>query len=623
MTESYYKIALAGNPNVGKSTVFNIITGMNQHTGNWTGKTVSLACGSYLYQNKTYEITDLPGTYSIRSYSREEEVAGDYLRQNHSDCVIIVANANALERSLVFAMQALSLNCRAVLCLNLCDEAERNGVFIDEQKLSRLLGIPVVKCCAIKKQGVDKLKRAVADVCSGKLICPEFSAVVPESKPSHTEYIRELSAVSAAFCRACVTKSGNDRVTRRTRKLDKLLTSKLTGIPIMLLVFALLFWITVVGANYPSQWLSILFSQFKGVLSGFFDLLNAPVWLKGILTDGVYTTLSWVVSVMLPPMAIFFPLFSLIEDSGYLPRIAFNLDRSFAKCGTSGKQSLTMAMGIGCNACGVTGCRILERKSERQTAIVTNSFMPCNGRFPILIAITMAFFTAQTDSPPAYFKVTAVLLIIISAAVLLTLAVSKLLTSFVYKGGDPGFALELPPYRKPQVIKTIARSLTDRTLKVLGRAAIVAAPAGAVIWLTANLQSGGVSLLDHITELLEPFGTFIGLDGVVLAALLLGFPANEIVIPVMVMAYMSGTTLQEVAGYGQLHQILVSQGWTAATAVCMLVITVLHFPCSTTCLTIYKETGSIKTTAAAFLLPASTGVLLCALISHIACWFGF
>ena len=609
-----YKIALAGNPNVGKSTVFNALTGLKQHTGNWTGKTVECAEGRFLCGGCGFSVTDLPGTYSLSAFSREEDVTARYLSQKACDCVVVVLDAGVLERNLFLALQVLSLHENAVICLNLMDEAAQKGLKIDSTQLSKLLGVPVVECCAAKKHGIDALKAAVLKACSSP----------PQPNGFYRRFDLESGNVEAlvrGWCRtiaeACVQQAAVDRKTKRDRRLDRLFTSKATGIPLMLLLCGLLFWLTAVGANYPSQWLSLLFEVIKEEFYRWSEILSAPDFLSGIIIDGIYTTLSWVVSVMLPPMAIFFPLFFFFFDAGYLPRIAFNLDRFFSCCGAHGKQSLCMMMGIGCNACGVTGCRIIENKKERLIAVLTNNFMPCNGRLPILIALILIFFAGSSLSLVSSVKVAAILLAILVGCVSVTLLFSKLLSKLLSDDAPSGFMLELPPYRKPQLLKTLTRSFLDRTLRVLGRAAAVAAPAGAVIWLCANIKIGDCSVLRHCTDALDPFGRFIGLDGVIVMALLLGFPANETVIPIIVMAYTANGTLTDFTNYEQLFQLLTQNGWTTTTAVCMMIMTVMHFPCSTTCLTIRKETGSWKWTLLAMLIPTLSGMTVCAIVSHI------
>ncbi|MEG1886789.1 MAG: nucleoside recognition domain-containing protein, partial [Oscillospiraceae bacterium] len=405
----------------------------------------------------------------------------------------------------------------------------------------------------------------------------------------------------------------------RDRKIDKILTGKFTAFPVMLLLLGLIFWITVTGANYPSAILSDFLFSLEKYLVDFFELLKFPKFLYEMLVYGMYRVLAWVVSVMLPPMAIFFPLFTILEDIGYLPRVAFNLDKCFKSSGTCGKQALTMCMGLGCNAAGVTGCRIIDSKRERLIAILTNSFMPCNGRIPTLIAISTMFIVLGDVLSSSVSTLTLVLLIVLS--VFITLAISKFLSKTLLKGVASSFTLELPPYRKPQFLKVIVHSIFDRTIYVLARAVSVAAPAGVIIWLLANISIGNVSLLHHCTEFLDPFAHLFGLDGVILMAFILGLPANEIVIPLIVMTYSANGILSQSSDIMQMKDLFLANGWTFRTAICVMIFMLIHWPCSTTLLTIKKETGSIKWMLSAFLIPTIIGLILCFVFFQISSLF--
>ena len=410
----------------------------------------------------------------------------------------------------------------------------------------------------------------------------------------------------------------------RAKKIDKILTSKVWGIPIMLAFLGLIFWITIVGANYPSEWLSQFFGWLQGKIEYLFEVVAAPEWLKGVLIDGVYKTLTWIIAVMLPPMAIFFPLFTLLEDLGFLPRIAFNLDKFFRKAGSSGKQALTMCMGFGCNAAGVTGCRIIDSPREKLIAILTNAFIPCNGRFPFLITIASIFIagavggTASTiSSAGSSIIATLTVLFVVLIGIMMTLSVSKLLSKTILKGESSSFVLELPPYRKPQIGQVIVRSVFDRTLFVLGRAIAVAAPAGLIIWLFANISIGNMSILNYIANFFDPLARLMGLDGYILTAFILGIPANEIVLPIILMCYMGSGTLVDLENTMTIGQILVQNGWTLLTAINVMLFTLLHFPCTTTLMTIKKETGSWKWAGLGFLLPTACGMVLCLLTTGV------
>lgn len=592
-------IALAGNPNVGKSTLFNALTGLRQHTGNWAGKTVETAVGTYTFEGSEYRLADLPGTYSLADHSPEETVAREFIESGQAEGVVVVCDATCLERNLILALQVLELTGRVVVCVNLLDEAQRLGIEVNIGKLSALLDIPVVGISAGRKEGLDRL-------------CGTMAALSQLPDKKHPPLTSEERVAQAERLATEVVSSSQGNHLRQ-QKLNRLLTSRSTGIPIMLLLLGAVVWLTVSGANYPSALLSVCFDRLRELADQWFIFL--PPWLNSMLTDGVLRVTGWVVSVMLPPMAIFFPLFTLLEDLGYLPRVAFVLDHAFQKAKACGKQALTMCMSLGCAACGVTGCRIIDSPRERLIAILTAPLVPCNGKFPTLIALITIFFVGGQTGFFASLKGAALLLGVLVLGVAGTLLCSRLLSATVLKGLPSSFVLELPPFRRPRVGEVVVRSLLDRTLFVLGRAAAVAAPAGAIIWCMANLTIDGTSLLGHCTQLLDPFARLFGLDGVILTAFLLGWPANEIVIPIMLMAYLSEGTLVEFGSFSELGTMLAAHGWTWVTAACVMIFSLFHWPCSTTCLTVWKETRSVKWTVAAVALPTVLGFLLCFLIS--------
>lgn len=393
-------------------------------------------------------------------------------------------------------------------------------------------------------------------------------------------------------------------------KIDNILTSKWLGFPIMLLLLGGIFWITIVGANYPSALLAEGLFWVEGRLTELFMWLNSPLWLHDILILGVFRTLAWVISVMLPPMAIFFPLFTLMEDLGYLTRVAFNLDNFFKKAGAHGKQSLTMSMGFGCNAAGVIATRIIESPREKLIAILTNNFVPCNGRFPTLIILATIFMGSIVKPPYNSFVAAAIVVGIVLIGILMTLLVSWGLSKTLLKGVPSSFSLELPPYRKPKMGSIIVRSFIDRTLFVLSKAVVIAAPAGVFVWLFANTTIGNLSLINYVANFLDPFAVLIGLDGIILLAFILGLPANEIVIPIIVMSYLSAGAMLEPDSTGALRDILINNGWTWVTALATMLFSLLHFPCGTTLLTIKNETDSLKWTVLAFLIPTVIAITI-------------
>lgn len=601
-------IALAGNPNVGKSTVFNALTGMKQHTGNWAGKTVSCAEGCFDYKDRHFILADIPGIYSLFANSAEEQTAHDFICSGRAYGAVVVCDASCLERNLNLALQVIDKIPRTVVCVNLIDEAEKKGISVDAQKLSELLGVPVVLTSARNNKGLDELCETLNNIVDCEPVPLKLSL-----NGNDDEIISSISQKASEIASQTVTYSSPEPY-KRDRRLDRIFMNRKTGIPVMLLLFGLIMWITITGANYPSELLSKGLFALGDIMSQGLLASGMPSWIEGVLIQGIYKVLAWVVSVMLPPMAIFFPMFTLLEDFGYLPRIAFNLDGCFRCSGACGKQAITMSMGLGCNACGVTGCRIIDSPRERLIAIITNNFMLCNGRFPTVIAVITMFFVTMGGIFGSVLS-GAVLLGVIILGVFMTLAISYILSRTVLKGESSSYTLELPPYRRPQICKVLVRSLLDRTIFVLGRACTASIPCGLIIWLLANIKVDDVSILAHISDFLDPLGSLMGLDGVILLAFILGFPANEIVVPIILMSYMAQGSLVEMSDNTELWAVLVANGWTIKTALCMLIFTVFHFPCATTCMTIKKETGSWKWTLISFALPTAIGMFLCIIVN--------
>lgn len=706
-----YLVALAGNPNVGKSTVFNQLTGLRQHTGNWPGKTVVRAEGVVLHDDKRVKVVDLPGTYSLQAGSVDEEVARDLLLFGRPDVTIVVVDATRLERNLNLVLQILEITDRVVVFLNLTDEARRHGVAFDVDELQRQLGVPVVPGVARRGEGIDELMHVVARVAAGKIVTtphrierhapaveeaiaalvPPIRAAYPNVPNARWVALRLLNAdevvggavrsgelgllegdeaedgevlggVGTALGEAVLERAValrwdlppdfHDSLVERTygaaraiaqsaqvqglkraafdldRTLDRALTSRWLGFPLMLAMLAVVFWITIAGANVPSRLLSVLLVDHGHTwLKGLTAAVGIPWWLDGLAVDGAYLATAWVVSVMLPPMAIFFPLFTLLEDFGYLPRVAFNLDNMFRRVGAHGKQALTMCMGFGCNAAGVVATRVIDSPRERLIAIITNNFSLCNGRWPTQILLASIFIGALAPSHLAGIVAAGAVVGIAVFGIMMMFLSSWLLSRTVLRGEATTFSLELPPYRPPQVWHTLYTSLIDRTLIVLRRAVVFAIPAGMAIWVVSNVQWEGASLAYHFVGWLDPVGALIGLNGVILLAFVVAIPANEIVVPTILMLTVALAGLAGVgAGAGVMFEldsvartadVLTTGGWTLLTGVNVMLFSLLHNPCSTTIYTIYRETGSAKWTTVATLLPVAMGVVVCFMVARV------
>lgn len=714
-----FVVALAGNPNTGKSTVFNALTGLHQHTGNWPGKTIARAEGAFSLGDKRFKLVDLPGTYSLLSATDDEEVARNFILFGRPDVTVVVVDAMRLERNLNLALQVLQITDKVIVCVNLIDEAKSHGVTVDARGLSRDLGVPVVLAAARQGQGIDLLlqeidamahgrsesrplrlrldiptvresldeivasleqvfpglphrewialrlldgdPRIIRAVTSGEIgsLGQDHAAMgAPESSGQragpregvmgphdiverasrlrwklpqnfHDRWVEYIYAESSRIASHNVRRDGTSHRLSWERALDSVLTNRWMGVPIMLAMLAGVLWLTIQGANIPSGWLAtLLLDHGHPFLKHLAGEIHLPWWLSGVLVDGLYLTTAWVVSVMLPPMAIFFPLFTLLEDFGYLPRVAFNLDNLFRKSGAHGKQALTMCMGWGCNAAGVVATRVIDSPRERLIAIITNNFALCNGRWPTQILIATVFLGVLAPPALAGFVAAGAVLGVALLGVGLTFLASWMLSRTVLVGQASTFTLELPPYRPPNLIRTLYTSLVDRTLIVLWRAIVFAAPAGMVLWMISNVQIGELSLAQWLIDVLNGPGWLLGLNGVILVAYIVAIPANEIVMPTILMLTVMTTGVSGIGEQGAgvmfetsensaLMTLLHAGGWTTLTAVCLMLFSLCHNPCSTAIFTIWKETKSLKWTLLATLLPIVFGILICGAVAGV------
>lgn len=572
---------LVGNPNVGKSTIYNYLCQANQHTGNWAGKTVESAKGYFTIEDYQIEVIDLPGIYSFTNCSEEELVTKNYLENENYDLVIVVINALLIERSIPFLKQILRITNKVMIIFNLYDEAKKNGMDIDEAILNKELHLPFSLISAKRKDDLKSLKQDIIEALN--------------YKPLTNKLDLENTLLK------CISYSRP----KKTSSFDYLLTNKVLGPLLMLMSLMLILFLTIVLANYPSALLSSMFSSAEGYLIKVLESFAVSKWIIDLCINYIYRIISLVISVMLPPMVIFFPLFAVLEDIGYLPRIAFNLDYWFQKVGASGKQALSICMGYGCNVVGVLGTRIIESPKERMLAIITNAFTPCNGRFPTLITLITLCLVNQS-----VLKVTIYLAILIVFSLLMSFISTYVLKGLLKHQSEDSYILELSDYRQPNWLMILKDSLINKTFKILNRAIIVVVPSAIFVYLLQNTIIHNQTLATYLIQFLTPLGNIMGLDGVILLSFIIGIMANEMVLPLCLMFYSNNYLISNYS-FEVLKEILIINNWTTATAICMMIFCILHFPCINTLITIYKETKSWQQTLLAFAYPTFFGILIC------------
>ena len=573
-------ILLCGNPNVGKSSIYNKLTSSHEHTGNWTGKTVDIAKSKI--KNTVYNLIDLPGIYSLSSLSDEEIIAKDILINTNYKKIIYVMDSSNIERNMNLLLQILEINKNVILCLNMIDEIDKKGIEIDVDLLSDILGIDIVCTSVNKNIGFDKL-----------------ISLLDNSRISNFNYLYNYDNENR------INKLSNEissRVVKRNKKkkvslFDKLLTNKISSVILMLMMLFVIFFITLVLANYPSNLLSALFNKIELLLN-----------IKSSLITCIYRVVTFIISVMFPPLVIFFFLFSCLEESGLLPRIAFNLDIVCNKCNCHGKQVLSICSGFGCNACAVVGTRIIDSKRDRLLAILTNSFIPCNGRFPFLITIISIFMSDN------YLIAATYLVLFISFSIFLSFIVTYLLSKTILKGYPGFFVLELPDYRRINIKKVFVNSFIYKSLSILKKTIIVSILAGIIIWTLNNIFINDISLYIRLIHFIDPLSRLLGLDGVILSSFILGLPANEIVMPLIMMGYMNSNNIIDISDINVIKNILLVNGWNIKIAICSILFCLIHYPCGTTLLTIKSEVG-FKWMVFSIIIPLLTIAILLVIIN--------